>query len=111
MLATGGSVATRWIGGGGALATDTLATWVWSNTMLIGRLLRGGEYGGGGSGEALSCKSKKATRGVGELTLRFLVRLGSLDVLHSIRNWTGDRRGDPLLRIVWLDGAQGGLAG
>ncbi len=51
----GGSVATRWIGGGGALATDTLATCAWSNTKLIGRLLRGGEYGGGGSGDASSC--------------------------------------------------------
>jgi hypothetical protein len=50
-------------------------------------------------------------RGDGGLTLRLLVRLGSLDVLHSIRKWTGDRRGDPLLRIVWLDGAQGGLTG
>jgi hypothetical protein len=27
VLATGGSVTTLWIGGGGALATDTLATW------------------------------------------------------------------------------------
>lgn len=52
MFAVGGSVATLCIGGGGALATDTLAACPWSNVMLIGRWLRGGEYGGGGNGDA-----------------------------------------------------------
>jgi hypothetical protein len=44
-------------------------------------------------------------------TLRLLERLGSLDVLHSVGDGAGNGRGYPFLRIVWLDGAQGGLSG
>jgi hypothetical protein len=42
-------------GGGGALAADMFAIWATcagSIAMLMGRWLRGGEYGGGGGGDA-----------------------------------------------------------
>ena len=55
VVAAGESVGTLLeAGGGGALATDIFApVWPWSNDMLIGRPLRGGEYGGGGRGDPL----------------------------------------------------------
>lgn len=117
VLATGGSVATRGIGGGGARATDTLATGVWSNVMLTGRPLRGGEYGGGGSGDAVLCQRLSARIEAHErkpLTLRLLVSLrwwGWWWMWHTIRHWSRLGRANPFLRVVRLDGAHRGLRG
>lgn len=58
--------------GGGALAAEILAAWV-SNDMLTGRGPRGGEYGGGGGGDAFSeqCEqSEHVKRGVVFRSLR-----------------------------------------
>lgn len=109
-MAAGESVGTLLeAGGGGALATDIFApVWPWSNDMLIGRPLRGGEYGGGGRGDPLGTNQPLAItitnppRSV-ELTLGFLICLSRLHLLHPIRRGADHGRSNPFLGIIRLD--------
>lgn len=80
-----------------------------SNTMLAGRgPLRGGEYGGGGRGEAGTMLASNDARVGSHLTLALLL-LG-LHLLLSLRG-TDDGGAYPFLWVVGLDGADGGVGG
>lgn len=80
-----------------------------SNTMLVGRgPLRGGEYGGGGRGEAGTMLASNDARVGSHLTLALLL-LG-LHLLLSLRG-TDDGGAYPFLWVVGLDGADGGVGG